>query len=52
MVNYVAYRAKAKDSQYANAGEAAAFYAAFGDALGMQTQTQSAASPNQPGNSV
>lgn len=52
VVNYVAYRAKSKDSEYANAGEAAAFYAAFGDALGTQTQTQAAASPNQPGNSV
>lgn len=52
VVNYVCYRAKSKDSEYANAGEAAAFYAAFGDALGVQTQTQSATSPNQPGNSV
>jgi hypothetical protein len=52
VVNYVAYRAKAKDSQYANAAEAAAFYGAFSDALGTQTQTQAAASPNQPGNSV
>lgn len=52
VVNYVAFRAKSKDSEYANASEAAAFYAAFGDALGMQTQTQNAASPNQPGNSV
>jgi hypothetical protein len=51
-VNYVAYRAKSKDSQYANAAEAAAFYGAFGDALGIQVQTQTAASPNQPGNSV
>ena len=51
-VNYVAYRAKSKDSQYANAGEAAAFYGAFGEALGIQAQTQVAASPNQPGNSV
>jgi hypothetical protein len=52
VVNYVAYRAKSKDSQYANAGEAAAFYSAFADALGMQSQTQIAASPNQPGNSI
>ena len=52
VVNYVAYRAKAKDSQYANAAEAAAFYGAFGEALGIQAQTQNAASPNQPGNSV
>lgn len=52
VVNYVAYRAKAKDSQYANAAEAASFYQVFSDALGVQTQTQNAASPNQPGNSV
>ena len=52
VVNYVAYRAKAKDSQYANAAEAASFYQVFSDALGVQTQTQNAASPNQPGNSI
>lgn len=52
VVNYVAFRAKSKDSEYANAAEAAGFYGAFGDALGVQTQTQAAASPNQPGNSV
>lgn len=51
-VNYVAYRAKSKDSQYANAAEAAAYYGAFGEALGTQAQTQNATSPNQPGNSV
>lgn len=52
VVNYVAYRAKSKDSQYANAAEAAAFYAAFNDALGIQSQSATAVSPNQPGNSV
>lgn len=52
VVNYIAFRAKSKDSQYANAAEAAAFYGAFADALGTQSQTQVAASPNQPGNSV
>ena len=52
VVNYVAYRAKAKDSQYANAAEAASFYQVFSDALGVQTQMQNAASPNQPGHSV
>ena len=52
VVNYVCYRAKAKDSEYSNAAEASAYYAAFNDALGVQTQTQSAGSPNQPGNSV
>ena len=52
VVNYVCYRAKSKDSQYANAGEAAAFYSAFNDALGTQNQMQTTSSPNQPGNSV
>jgi hypothetical protein len=52
VVNYIAYRAKSKDSQYANAGEAASFYGLFGESLGLQAQTSSAASPNQPGNSV
>jgi len=52
VVNYVAYRAKSKDSEYANAAEAAAFYAAFNDTLGVQTQNQIVVSPNQPGNSV
>ena len=52
VINFVAYRAKSKDSEYANAAEAAAFYGAFTDALGTMGQTQNAASPNQPGNSV
>ncbi len=52
VVNYIAYRAKSKDSQYANAGEAAAFYGAFADALGATSAGQTATSPNQPGNSV
>lgn len=52
VVNYVCYRAKSKDSQYANAAEAAAYYAAFNDALGTQAESQSNTSPNQPGNSV
>lgn len=52
VVNYVAYRAKSKDSEYANAGEAAAYYGAFNDALGMRAQSANTASPNQPGNSV
>lgn len=51
-VNYVAYRAKAKDSQYANAAEAAAYYQAFETALGLKKQSQTETSPNQPGNSV
>jgi hypothetical protein len=52
VVNYVCYRAKSKDSEYANAAEAGAFYGAFNDALGVTQQGQSANSPNQPGNSV
>lgn len=52
VVNYVAYRAKSKDSEYANAAEAAAYYGAFNDALGVQNQSATAQSPNQPGNSV
>ncbi len=52
VVNYVAYRAKSKDSEYANAAEASAYYAAFNDALGMAMNSQVANSPNQPGNSV
>ena len=52
VVNYVCYRAKSKDSEYANAAEAAAFYAAFNDSLGVGQQVQTANSPNQPGNSV
>ena len=52
VVNYVCYRAKSKDSEYANAAEAAAFYGAFGDAIGVTTQAQAGTSPNQPGNSV
>lgn len=52
VVNYVCYRAKSKDSEYANAAEAAAFYGAFNDALGVTRQGQAATSPNQPGNSV
>ena len=52
VVNYVAYRAKSKDSEYANAAEAAAYYGAFNDALGVQNQSQNAMSPNQIGNSV
>ena len=52
VVNYACYRAKSKDSEYANAAEAAAFYGAFNDALGVTTAVQATTSPNQPGNSV
>lgn len=52
VVNYVCYRAKSKDSEFANAAEAAAYYSSFNDALGMTQQGQTMTSPNQPGNSV
>ena len=52
VVNYVCFRAKSKDSEYANAAEASAFYGAFNDALGQTQQGQTANSPNQVGNSV
>ena len=52
VVNYVCYRAKSKDSEYANAAEAAAFYGAFNDAIGVNMQTQAANTPNKAGNSV
>ena len=52
IVNYVAYRAKSKDSEYANAAEAAAYYGAFTEALGVKAQSSNVSSPNQPGNSV
>lgn len=52
VVNYVCFRAKSKDSEYANAAEAAGFYGAFNDALGVTSQNQAVVSPNQPGNSV
>jgi len=52
VVNYVCYRCKAKDSEYANASEAAGYYAAFTAALGEKSAADVNASPNQPGNSV
>lgn len=52
VANFVLYRSKSKDSEYANAAEAGAFYAAFQEALGVQNQSQQATTPNQPGNSV
>jgi len=52
VINYVCYRAKAKDSEYANAGEAGAYYQAFEASLGVKTNADVNASPNQPGNSV
>ena len=52
VVNYVCYRCNSKDSEFANGAIAAAFYQAFEASLGMKTQSQQAASPNQPTNSV
>lgn len=52
VVNYVCYRCNSKDSEYSNAAVATAFYQAFEASLGIKSQTQQAASPNQPTNSV
>jgi hypothetical protein len=52
VVNYVCYRCNTKDSEYASPALAVSFYQAFESALGIKSQTQVAASPNQPGNSV
>lgn len=52
VVNYVCYRCNSKDSEFSNGAIAAAFYQAFEAALGIKGQTQAAASPNQPTNSV
>lgn len=52
VINYVCYRCNAKDGEYANAALASAFYQAFEAALGVKSQSQAAASPNQPTNSV
>lgn len=52
LLNYVCYRCHVKDSQYAIPAAGVAFYQAFEAALGIKSQAQVAASPNQPGNSV
>lgn len=52
VVNYVCYRCNSKDSEFSSPSAAVAFYQAFEQALGIKIQTQAAASPNQPGNSV
>lgn len=52
VLNYVCYRCNTKDSEYASPALAISFYQAFEAALGIKSQTQIAASPNQPGNSV
>ena len=52
VVNFVCYRCHTKDSEYSATALAVAFYQAFEAALGIKNQTENAASPNQPGNSV
>ncbi|HJV52786.1 MAG TPA: DUF6682 family protein [Noviherbaspirillum sp.] len=52
VVNYVCYRANSKDSEFANGAVATAFYQAFEAELGIQSQVQVNASPNQPTTSV
>jgi hypothetical protein len=52
VVNYVCYRANSKDSEFSQGAIAAAYYQAFEASLGMKSQADTAASPNQPGNSV
>lgn len=50
--NYVVYRAQSKDSEFANGAVAGAYYQAFEAALGVKSQADASASPNQPNNSV
>lgn len=45
LVSYMVYRALAKDSEYANGQMAAAFYQAFVDPLGAQSEAQGGYSP-------
>jgi hypothetical protein len=52
VVNYVCYRCHTKDSEFSASPMAVAFYQAFDAALGIKAQTEAAASPNQPTNSV
>lgn len=52
VVNYICYRAHSKDAEYSNPATAVAFYQAFEASLGLKSQTQAMASPNQPTNSV
>ncbi len=48
----IGYRAHQKDSEYANGAIAGQFYQAFEEALGVKSQQDIGASPNQVGNSV
>lgn len=52
IVNYVVYRANAKDSEFAQGTIAAAYFQAFEASLGVKSAVDVNASPNQPGNSV
>jgi len=52
VVNFICYRSLSKDADFANGQLASGYYAAFEAALGVKTQAQMAASPNQPTNSV
>jgi hypothetical protein len=52
VVNYVCYRCNLKDSEYASPAAAMAYYQAFEAALGVKSQAEVAASPNQVNNSV
>ncbi len=52
IVNYLAYRANSKESEYSNPAAAVAFYQAFEAALGVKTASEMMASPNQAQNSV
>lgn len=52
VVNFVCYRCNSKDADFANGQIAGGYYQAFEAALGVKTQAQMAASPNQPTNSV
>ena len=52
VVNYVCYRARSKDAEDGQSGDAVAFYGAFEASLGAKNESSNAASPNQPANSV
>lgn len=47
VVNYICYRCNSKDSEYANANVATAYYQAFEASLGIKSQAEMATSPNQ-----
>lgn len=45
IVHYLCYRANTKDFEYANGAQAMAYFSAFQEALGTQTQTTQATAP-------